>query len=248
MEYDITILDFLLHHHHRAIIVGGTIRRLSISILVLITFSVSEERSPNMKKTIDFLLILLILASMVLSCKDDSSGPGGSGRVSCGGGQGYTVEFCRQVGYYTAGYGVPGKDQITVNCLIGPEGATVSNSTNGTYYCSGTYKLTTFSSATISLGWGGTTYYDQMPQEYTISSPGQGTFSVSFSKKSGGDGNIFLSMSSGSSWMFDVVLVNVNCNSASPKISKVPLDGSDLQKTSLPASKKIIPAKYTQGD
>ncbi len=198
-----------------------------------------------MKKIIDFLSIIFILTIAVISCKDDSTGPN---RVSCGGGEGYTVEFCRQVPHYTAGYGDPRFDQITANCLVGPEGATVSNSQNGTYHCSGTYKLTTFSNAVISLNWGGTTTFDEMPQNYTISSKGQGTFSVSISKKSGGEGNMFLSMSSGSSWMFDIVLVNVDCNSASPKIKRVPAGETGSQEKSSSALKKVMPAKYIQGD
>ncbi len=142
---------------------------------------------------------------------DDSTGPAGA---NCAGGQGSVVEFCRQVDHYEAGFGVPGLDVITATCLVGPNGATVSNQMNGTYYCGGTYKLTSFPTATIELNWGGSTSYSDYA-EHQITSPGEGSFSVRVNKISGGAGNLFLTMSSGSSWMFDVVLVNTNCPAGS---------------------------------
>jgi len=126
------------------------------------------------------------------------------------------VEFCRQVDNYTAGYGVPGEDYILVSCIVGPEGATVSNQKNGTYYCSGIYRLSTYSFGEISLNWGGSTSYSYY-QEHEINAAGEGTFNIKVTKTSGGSGNIFLSMSSGSSWMFDTVLVNVNCAGVSER-------------------------------
>jgi hypothetical protein len=123
------------------------------------------------------------------------------------------VEFCGQVDNYVNGYGVEGVDEILVESIQGPEGATVSNQTNGEYIVTGTYKLGTYSSASISLNWGGTTSYS-LTEDYPISSPGEGDFTVRVIKESGGSGNLFLRMSSGSKWMFDVVPVNTNCSSA----------------------------------
>ena len=120
------------------------------------------------------------------------------------------MAFCNQVNHYEAGYGVPGQDYIVVTCLSGPSGATVSNTMNGTYTCGGTYKLTTFSTATISLAWGGSTSFSSY-HEYQITSAGTGSFTVTVTKTSGGSGNLFLSMASGSSWMFDVVPINTGC-------------------------------------
>ncbi|HGY57359.1 MAG TPA: hypothetical protein ENK44_16745, partial [Caldithrix abyssi] len=87
--------------------------------------------------------------------------------VACGKGEGYPIEFCRQVEHYTNGYGIPGQDYILVDCLVGPEGATVSNTKNGTYYCAGRYRLSTYTTATIGLHWGGTTTYTAY-EEYQI--------------------------------------------------------------------------------
>jgi hypothetical protein len=167
-------------------------------------------------KTKKSFALLFISLFVITNCSKDKSE--GEQKISCGNGSGYTVEFCDQVGYYEAGYGEPGLDEINATCLVGPKGATVSNQTNGTYYCSGTYKLTSFDEGEISIGWGGTTYFDSSPEDYHITK-GEGTFSLKITKKSGGSGNIFLSMSSGSSWMFDVALINI-CNSKKSTVIK----------------------------
>ena len=117
-------------------------------------------------------------------------------------------------------------DEINVTCLVGPKGATVSNQTNGTYYCAGTYKLSSFDEGEISIGWGGTTYFDSFPEDYQINK-GEGTFSLEITKKSGGSGNIFLSMSSGSKWMFNVVLINICSSSKSTSIKYYKIDNYD---------------------
>ncbi len=135
----------------------------------------------------------------------------GGDKQRCGDGSGYPIEFCSQVDHYESGYGVPGQDWITVTCLVGPENASVSNQMNGTYYCSGTYKLSTFDHAIIDMGWGGTVETGTPTESCTISK-GEGTFQVSITKLNGGTGNIFLMMSSGSMWMFSTAIVNVNCN------------------------------------
>ena len=160
-----------------------------------------------MRSLIVLLTLVMVVAMFGSGCKKESSTGPGASLENCGGGQGYTVRFTKQVDHYEAGYGVPGNDVITVSCIVGPEGATVSNSKNGTYYCAGTYKLTTFQTAKISLNWGGTTSYT-MNEPYNITGAGQGTFVVKCTKSSGGSGNIFLSMASGSSWMFNTVLVD----------------------------------------
>jgi hypothetical protein len=154
-----------------------------------------------------------ILILVILMCNfgcDKKSPTEGDSKIKCGSGSGYSVDFCKQVDHYEAGFGVAGLDYIVVECLAGPKGATVSNQTNGTYYCSGVYKLTTYDHATISLNWGGTTQYTAT-EEFEIESPGNGTFSLTVTKKSGGAGNIFLSMASDWRWMFDTVLVNEDC-------------------------------------
>lgn len=162
----------------------------------------------RVKEIFAFLCTALLL---FINCSKDKDGSEVEQKQHCGNGTGYEIEFCDQIGYYDAGYGVPGLDEINVTCLVGPREATVSNQTNGTYYCSGQYKLTSFDEGEISICWGGTTYYDTFPEDYQITR-GEGTFSLEVSKKSGGTGNIFLAMSSGSMWMFDVVLINI-CDS-----------------------------------
>ena len=140
------------------------------------------------------------------------------------------VEFCRQVNNYEAGYGVEGVDEIIVTTIQGPEGATVSNQKNGEYIVNGTYKLGTFNTATISLNWGGSTSYS-LVEDYEINSAGEGSFTVRVIKESGGSGNLFLSMASGSKWMFDAIPLNTLCSStlsigliALPEVSKKSLD------------------------
>lgn len=160
-----------------------------------------------MRYVLFFACVIVFLSALFLSCKKDNPASPGPSLENCGDGQGYKVNVTRQADHYEAGYGVQGQDVITVSCLVGPAGATVSNATNGTYYCSGTYKLTTYQTATISLNWGGTTSYS-MHESYEITSPGSGTFKVQCAKISGGSGNMFLSMSSGSRWMFDTVLLD----------------------------------------
>ena len=149
---------------------------------------------------------------------DDSTGPS---LTSCAGGQGAVIAFCRQVDNYEAGYGVPGQDYIIVTCIVGPSGATVSNATNGTYSCGGSYKLTTYATATISLNWGGSTNYSEY-DEATVTR-GEGTFAIQVTKESGGQGNLFLSMVSGSNWMFDTVPVNTLCSDAAPASEALPV-------------------------
>lgn len=48
------------------------------------------------------------------------------------------VQFCGQVDNYKNGYGNPSADRITVTCIQGPSGATVSNQMNGEYVVTGT--------------------------------------------------------------------------------------------------------------
>lgn len=160
-----------------------------------------------MRYILIFVCMVACLSALFPGCKKESSTGPGSTIENCGDGQGYKVVFTKQVDHYEAGYGVPGQDVITVSCLVGPAGATVSNSTNGTYYCAGTYKLSTYQTAKIDIAWGGTTSYS-MHESFNIPSSGTGTFKLKCNKTSGGQGNIFLTMSSGSSWMFNTVLVN----------------------------------------
>jgi len=164
-----------------------------------------------MKKVIVLSVIctLLIFAMGLFACgsksgSNDSANP-------C------NVPFCRQVDNYTSGFGQAGIDVITVSCIQGPAGATVSSQTNGQYVISGTYKLGTFNNAKISLHWGGSTSYS-LYEDYSINQSGTGTFTVKVNKTSGGLGNLYLSMSSGASWMFDTVPVNTSCSNASPLI------------------------------
>jgi hypothetical protein len=160
-----------------------------------------------MRKFLTLFSMVICMSLLFLSCKKDNPADSGPTLENCGGGQGYKITVTRQVDHYEAGYGVPNQDVISVSCLVGPAGATVSNSTNGTYYCSGTYKLATYQTATITLSWGGTTSYS-MQQSQSISAAGQGTFIVKCTKMSGGEGNMFLSMASGSRWMFSTVLTD----------------------------------------
>jgi hypothetical protein len=163
-----------------------------------------------MKRRLGLTIAPLVAVLVSLQCKSDSTGPQAQGLCA---GTGAVVAFCNQVDHYEAGYGVPGQDYINVTCLSGPSGATVSNTMNGTYTCGGTYKLTTFSTATIGLHWGGSTSYSSY-HEYQITSAGTGSFTVTVTKISGGSGNLFLSMASGSSWMFDVVPINTGCTAS----------------------------------
>lgn len=117
------------------------------------------------------------------------------------------VEFCKQVDHYYAG--TSGEDTITVDCVQGPWGATVSNRKNGEYIVSGTYQLGSRETATIRLNWGGSTSYT-VQEEFTASR-GSGSFSLRVIKSSGGDGNMFMSMSSGGSYLLHSVLVNREC-------------------------------------
>jgi hypothetical protein len=149
-------------------------------------------------------IILLLITNIVFSFKKDQD----KEQATCGKASGYVVEFCKQVDNYKAGFGKAGKDVIHVDCIVRPAGTTVSNQTNGTYYCSGTYKLTTYDDAEIYLMWGGTT---NIECELFKITKGEGNFSIKAIKESGGEGNIYLRMSSGSSWMFSTALDN-NCN------------------------------------
>ncbi len=182
---------------------------------------------------------LLIVA---IGCGDDGETTGPPSGSSCAGGQGSVVEFCRQVEHYEAGFGVEGDDVITATCLVGPEGATVSNEMNGTYYCGGTYKLTTFPNATIDLNWGGSTSYSEYQADEVTA--GEGTFSVKVVKISGGSGNMFLSMSSGSSWMFDVVLVNTLCNGGATDVVRSQTQGSISTVREGATVEKMVPWSY----
>ncbi|MBN2104266.1 hypothetical protein JW835_09530 [bacterium] len=179
-----------------------------------------------MKRLSSISLVALIFISTFIGCSKKNTNEPDTSRQTCGEGKGFPVEFCRQVDHYEAGYGVPGEDVITVDCLVGPEGATVSNQKNGTYYCAGTYKLSTYSNAEIDLNWGGSTQY-AVYEHYEIHSKGEGSFSLKVQKTSGGSGNIFLSMSSGSKWMFDTVLVNTNCDQAAKTLNKIEINEAD---------------------
>lgn len=130
--------------------------------------------------------------------------------VGCGAGGVCNVEFCDQVDNYSAGFGEPGVDELVIECIEGPNGGTVYDSADGEYTVTGTYKLGTFDSAEISIAWGGTTSLS-VNREDSISS-GEGDFEARVVKESGGSGNLFLRMSSDSSWMFDSVPVNEGCD------------------------------------
>ena len=174
-------------------------------------------------KALDVFRVLYLAGPLLIGCScSKETGPDTS-LQDCGKGSGYPVEFCNQVDHFEAGYGVKGQDQIIVTCLVGPSGATVSNTTNGIYYCSGSYKLSTFESAKIEIGWGGTVEIG-VPAESCTVTRGEGTFQVSVNKLNGGEGNMILSMSSGSMWMFTTVIVNTNCNAVqSPPGLKEPM-------------------------
>jgi len=133
-----------------------------------------------------------------------------SGPSSVFGAEDCNVDFCRLEYDYYGGYGVEGVDEIIVTCIKGPNGATVSNNLNGEYIASGKYKLGTYNTAKIDLGFFGTTGYSSK-EDYYINSPGKGSFTVRFTKTSGTSGNIVLSMSSGSKWMFDAIPRNTGC-------------------------------------
>ncbi len=192
-----------------------------------------------MKKIITITLIILLSTIFLVNCNKKSPT---ESKNSCGDGKGYPVEFCRQVDNYEAGYGVPNEDYIIVDCLVGPKGATVSNQKNGTYYCAGTYKLSTYSNAEISLNWGGSTQYS-LYETYEIYSQGEGSFSIKVTKTSGGSGNIYLSMASGSNWMFDTVLINENCNAVSKNLNITRLSNDA---TSYSESNNIIEKKVNK--
>jgi hypothetical protein len=165
-----------------------------------------------MKRRSGFAVPPLLAVLVFLQCKSDSTGPVED--PSCVG-PGSQVAFCKQVDHYEAGFGVPGQDYIVATCLREPAGATVSNTMNGTYSCTGSYKLTTFNTAEIDLNWGGSTSYSSY-ESHQITAPGTGQFTVQVTKISGGSGNVSLTMSSGSSWMFNTVLVNVDCTTPAP--------------------------------
>jgi len=163
-------------------------------------------------KTLAIFRVLLLTGLLLIVCSCSKETGPNTNLQDCGKGSGYPVAFCNQVDHFEAGYGVKGQDLIIVTCLVGPSGATVSNTTNGIYYCSGSYKLSTFESAVIDFGWGGTVEIGTPTESCTVTR-GEGTFQVSVNKLNGGDGNMILSMSSGSMWMFTTVIVNTNCNS-----------------------------------
>lgn len=194
-----------------------------------------------------FLLAPLFMVAALAQCGGgDSTGPSSS---SCGGGHGSSVAFCRQVNNYDAGYGVEGQDFIQVTCIVGPAGATVSNAMNGTYSCGGTYKLTTFATAEIALNWGGSTSFTEH-QSFNVPARGSGTFSITVTKLSGGSGNLFFSMSSGSNWMFDAIPLNTNCPSAGVAAAPAGRNSGVLPVAPLPDSlgvgaiRKFLPRGY----
>ena len=177
-------------------------------------FSVVEESTVNGvftdtdHCTISFskhLITSLICPSAILTLQDTVVyTPGGA----C------NVEFCRQQDNYQSGFGVPSVDKITIVCISGPTGATVSNQMNGEYMIKGTYKLGSFSNAEIQLNWGGTPTYSSYTS-HVITSPGSGAFMVKVNKVSGGSGNLYLSMISGTKWMFDATPYN-DCTPSPP--------------------------------
>lgn len=114
-------------------------------------------------------------------------------RVNCGDGSGVAVPFCRQILDYRSGDFQQEEDTLEIQCIVGPRRGVVYESPNGTYYCSGTYKLTNYPSATIAMHWGGTTTYS-MYDTFEIDAPGEGTFTIGVTKESGGSGNMWVSM------------------------------------------------------
>jgi PKD repeat protein len=133
-----------------------------------------------------------------------------SGPSSVFGAEDCNVDFCRLEYDYYGGAGVEGVDEIIVTCIKGPNGATVSNNLNGEYTASGTYKLGTFNTARIHLGFFGTTNFSSY-EDYYINSRGEGSFTVRFTKTGGNSGNILLGMSHESSYMFDAIPRNTGC-------------------------------------
>jgi|GEM_PF-2405435 hypothetical protein len=140
-----------------------------------------------MRSILVCISVIVFISALMLGCNKESSSEPQASMETCGDGQGYKVVFTKQVDHYEAGYGRVGEDVITVSCLVGPQGATVSNSQNGTYYCAGTYKLTTFTTAKIDLNWGGSTSYSTK-ESFTIAAKGSGMFKLKCTKTAGGEG------------------------------------------------------------
>jgi hypothetical protein len=131
------------------------------------------------------------------------------------------VAFCGQADHYEIGIGDPDKDQIAIECITGPEGATVSNQMDGEYVVTGKYRLGSLNQAEISLHWGGTTAYSAH-EPYEIEQPGEGTFRVGVVKIFGGSGNMYLIMESDFGAMFASVPMN-QCQAATASMDKAPL-------------------------
>jgi uncharacterized protein (TIGR02145 family) len=125
---------------------------------------------------------------------------------ACEDGIGSPVSFCGQADQYENLIGKRNLDFIRVNCLVGPDGASVDNAADGTYYCSGTYKLSSLESAVISLGWEGEATVTDV--EMTTVDKGEGFFYVKVTKLSGGQGNLCLKL--GNAAM--TVLINAGCD------------------------------------
>jgi len=155
--------------------------------------------------------VILMLIALMMSCskeKENEEAP----KVTCGSGSGYPIEFCKQVDVFGSVIGLPGLDAIEVTCLVGPEGATVSNGKNGTYYCSGTYKLASTLFGKISLSWeSGTIYIEEPTTDFEIYQ-GEGSFSVAITKVQGGNGNICLNMWYDYDFIFSTVLIADQCD------------------------------------
>lgn len=124
------------------------------------------------------------------------------------------VAFCKQILHYYNG--VLNVDDITVECVQGPTGATVSNHTAGKYVICGTYKLGSYSSAGILIKFGGGGSYDSSYEKAIIYS-GEGRFTVAIEHVSGGSGDMYVRMSTGITGnndgdiIIDDELVNQNC-------------------------------------
>ncbi len=150
-----------------------------------------------MKKS---LLIAFAAFLLIFSGCSKETGP-----EACEDGVGFPVEFCGQTCQYNNLTG-GSPDYIQVNCLVGPHGATIDNVLDGTYYCSGTYKLSNSQNAVVSLTWEGSPVLTENATE-TVTK-GEGTFFVKVTKASGGEGKLILKLGD----LASAVLYNSGCD------------------------------------
>jgi hypothetical protein len=126
-------------------------------------------------------------------------------------GEACNVTFCSQSNDYEVGIGVEEIDELTIECIQGPSGATLSNGLDGKYLVTGTYKLGSFPSAKITIQWIGETRYS-LKEDFFISASDADSFIVKTTKQEGGIGSPYLYVTSEDKHIFSTYASDTGCD------------------------------------